>query len=161
MKFTQEELKKIMLDREEIVRRNPELKRLFDLKVNRAAKKAPKYKNKKTEHAGQTFDSRGEANMYDFLLLAEKAGELRDIRRQHTVYLTEARIGYRADFRVFDIKLEQYVWVEFKGFDTPEWMLKKKLWGVYGPGPLRIFKAGKPYPSLVTTVFPTRPRVQY
>jgi hypothetical protein len=98
-----------------------------------------KYGNHRTRHAGQSFDSKGEANCWDFLKLLEAAGEIRDIETQVTVDLV-AGIRYRADYKFWDVKLGEVVLGDYKGFEDKVWMLKKKLYKVFGPHRLRVFK---------------------
>lgn len=92
------------------------------------------------DDSGRRFDSQGERDCFFYLRLLEKAGEIEIIQQQAQTYLTDAEIGYRADFLVRDLKICEDVWVEYKGFEQPEWLLKKKLWKYYGPGRLRIYK---------------------
>lgn len=99
-----------------------------------------KYGSTKVSHAGYSFASKAEAGLFDLLSLLERAGEIRNLKCQDTVYLTEARIQYRADFTAWDIKLEQQVWYEFKGFETDAWRIKRRLWMHYGPGILKVYK---------------------
>jgi hypothetical protein len=66
-------------------------------------------------------------------------GELKDLKCQDRVKLTDAEIVYVADFTAWDVQLNQQVWYEAKGFQTPEWKIKLRLWRCYGPGILRIY----------------------
>lgn len=88
-----------------------------------------------------SFASQGEAKCFDLLEEMEKAGKVSNLRAQQTVRLTDAGIGYRVDFVLFDEETGVDVYVEFKGFETDVWLLKKKLWKFYGPGKLQIFKS--------------------
>jgi hypothetical protein len=106
----------------------------------------PKYSNKKISHAGYSFASKAEAALFDQLKWLEKAGVLRSIECQDSVYLTDARILYKPDFVAWDVKLESPVWYECKGFETDVYRIKRRLWMHYGPGPLRVFKGS--YKSL-------------
>lgn len=99
-----------------------------------------KFGAKRTELVGRSFASRGEANCFLYLQAMEQAGEIRDITCQQTVLLTDAKIRYIADFKFWDIKLDQWVWADFKGFETEVWNIKKRLWKFYGPGILRVYK---------------------
>jgi hypothetical protein len=112
----------------------------------------PKYRNQKVQHDGHSFASKLEAAVYQILKLREKAGEIEIVNHQDHVYLTQARINYIPDFRIFDHKLDDFVWVEAKGFETPEWRIKKKLWGYYGPGHLQIYRGSEKRPFLDETV---------
>lgn len=102
--------------------------------------RSSKFKNERTEQAGISFSSKGEAGLHQMLLLMEKAGEVSSIRVQDHVYLTDARILYIADFVVWDVKLSETVWIEYKGFETDVWRIKRRLWMHYGPGKLRVYK---------------------
>jgi hypothetical protein len=101
-------------------------------------KKGNPFGRKRVEKAGISFDSKAESRLHDELLLQEKAGELEILKLQDRVHLV-AGIHTIVDFKVFDKVLGQVVWVEMKGFETPEWRLKKRLWKVFGPGRLRIY----------------------
>ena len=90
------------------------------------------------------FDSKGEANHHAGLALREKAGEISGLKTQVQVHLTDARILYKPDFFYFDNSLEECVWEEYKGIETPVWRIKRRLWKVYGPGRLRVvYSSGK------------------
>jgi hypothetical protein len=122
-----------------------QLKAAFDSKYGKKKKKS-KY-NARRESAsslglidGYRFDSNLERNLYACLKSMVRAGTLRDVQPQVTVYLSDARIPYRVDFSVFDLELGETVWWEAKGFETSDWRIKKKLWSVYGPGRLRIVR---------------------
>src|SRR5258708_4811818 len=80
----------------------------------------------RVEMAGRSFASKFEAEIYKLLCLRESSGEVRDIKCQDHVFLTDARVEYIPDFRVFDNKLGELVWHEAKGFETDIFRLKKK-----------------------------------
>jgi hypothetical protein len=90
------------------------------------------------------FPSKLEAACYNMLHLMQKGGQIEKLKRQQTIKLTAAQIGYRVDFTYE--KNGETVYVEAKGFETPEWKLKKRLWAHYGPGTLEIW--GGSYKSL-------------
>ncbi len=99
-----------------------------------------KYKAKRCQYGNSTFDSQGEATCYLYLLAKQQQGEIKILGRQEKVYLTDAKILYKADFVVFDVKRQTKIYVEYKGFETTDWKLKKRLWRYYGPGVLQIYK---------------------
>jgi predicted nuclease of restriction endonuclease-like RecB superfamily len=70
----------------------------------------------------------------------ELAGELSIIQVQPQVRLSAAEILYKPDFLIQDLKINERVYVEYKGYETPEWRIKRRLWMAYGPGKLRIYK---------------------
>lgn len=100
-----------------------------------------KYKNVKVEYDGYSFPSKGHAHCYSILKLQEKAGEIQLLQVEDNVRLSEAKILYIVDFKCLDLKTNKEFWVEFKGFETPQWRIKLRLWEHYGPGDLHIYKA--------------------
>lgn len=94
----------------------------------------------KVKHDGFTFGSKLEKSLYDLLRLMERAGEIKDLKCQDHVYLTRARYHCIPDFRAFEVRRGYHVWYEAKGFEQERFLITKKLWSVYGPGPLVIFK---------------------
>src|SRR5581483_3794123 len=102
-----------------------------------------KFHAKRVTHSGYTFDSKGEAECFQFLQQLEKQGRIADLRHQYQVDLV-ASIRYKADYYFRDLEIGEEVWGEYKGFETPEWRLKLKLWKVFGPGRLRIFRGRHP-----------------
>ena len=114
-----------------------------------------KYGAKKVSWSGRSFASKLEAAVYQVLMLQMKAGEISGIECQDSIYLTDARILYKPDFRVIAEGGEEY-WVEAKGFKTPEWAIKKRLWKCYGPGRLQIYTGSHAHPVLSETIIPKR-----
>jgi hypothetical protein len=102
-----------------------------------------KFHAQRTTTHGRTFDSRGEAQCFEFLTHLQNAGEISGLRHQKYVDLV-AGIRYKADYYFVDTKTGEEIWGEYKGFETPEWRLKLKLWKVFGPGRLRIFRGHNP-----------------
>lgn len=105
-----------------------------------------KYKAKKVTVQGITFDSQKEAKRFQELYLLERAGKIKDLRRQvkfvlipaqyepDTVgvrggkirgKLIERECSYKADF-VY-IENGKQVVEDTKGYKTPEYKIKKKL----------------------------------
>lgn len=113
-----------------------------------------KYGNKKVSHAGHSFGSKLEASTYDILKLMEKAGAIKDIKTQQSVYLTLARIQYIADFSAVDRATDEVVYYEAKGVQTPVWAIKKRLWKTYGPGVLYIFTGSHLRPVMSEEIHP-------
>ena len=100
---------------------------------------ARKYRNVPVVVDGLRFDSKAEARRWVVLRLLEKAGEIRDLRRQVTypLIVNGVKVGsYRSDF--------DYVWIDGRRVvedvksrftkKLPMYQLKKKLmracWGV-------------------------------
>ena len=75
---------------------------------------------------------------YQLLKLLERAGNIKITAVQTQTQITP-EITHRTDFLVFDLRLGEPVWVEYKGFQTERWRIIKKLWKSHGPGLLRIY----------------------
>lgn len=101
---------------------------------------------------GYTVASKLEGSVLSMLLLRVRAGEIRDLKTQVNVYLTDARILYQADFSYQENGEEIYA--EAKGFETPVWKIKLRLWKHYGPGKLLIYKGSAKRFYLEETVIP-------
>ena len=97
-----------------------------------------KYHSKKITVDGETFDSKKEYNRYQELKLMEKAGLIRNIKRQKKYMLIpsqygengkviEREVSYKADFVYFDIGLNKCVVEDTKGFRTKDYIIKRKL----------------------------------
>lgn len=88
------------------------------------------------------------------LLLRERAGEIKNIRSQVTLRLTDAKIGYRCDFVATDCATGLDFGVEAKGFPTEVWNLKKRLYKHYGPFRLEIWTGSHNNPKLTEIIVP-------
>lgn len=102
-----------------------------------------KYGSQKVSVAGRSFGSKLEKDLFIELMLEEKGGLLKNLRQQVSVYLTNARIQYIADFSAevaIGVDAGQVVYYEAKGFETPVWRIKRRLWIHYGPGILLVYK---------------------
>lgn len=95
-----------------------------------------KYQNKRVAVDGIIFDSKKEATRYKELKLLERAGKIKDLRRQVKYELqpkyklngkTNRSISYVADFVYYDIDKETEIIEDTKGFKTDVYKLKKKL----------------------------------
>jgi hypothetical protein len=98
-----------------------------------------KYGNKRCEHDGQGFRSQLERDVYATLKLMERAGEIRDIRREQSVQLTPS-IKHKIDFIVFDLKSNQDIGIEAKGAVDRDWSLKRRLYQDFGPFEVQVWK---------------------
>lgn len=112
-----------------------------------------KYRNKKTNKSGYSFDSKLEVAVYEMLVLQLKAGELKEIRVKPNVRLTDAKILAIPDFMVTN-KDDTESYVEAKGYETDVWRIKRRLWKHYGPGPLLVYKGTYKKPFLHETIVP-------
>ena len=122
--------------------------------IKRRAPIQRKYKNaKSTDEAGRSFDSGLERSVFRILELQQRAGEIKSIRQQASVYLTDARILYKPDFEVEAADGSTY-FVEAKGFKTAVYAIKRRLWMHYGPGPLHVYEGSAANPKLTETIIP-------
>jgi hypothetical protein len=115
-------------------------------------------KVERVELDGRSFRSKAESQLYLYLKALEQSGEIRELECEQKVTLLPGarneRIEYYADFVCFDLKLNEKVWVECKGFETDKWKMKLKLWRHFGPGLLRIYKVGWNRLDLFEEVYP-------
>lgn len=99
-------------------------------------KRGQKYGNSKVEDAGRVFDSKAEHKRWQYLVMLERAGEIRDLRCQVPFELIPAQVApsgkkerptvYLADF-AYTAKDGRHVIEDVKGAVTPEFRLKRKL----------------------------------
>lgn len=95
-----------------------------------------KYHNKKITVDGITFDSQKEYKRWRELCLLERAGEIKDLRRQYKFVLIpsqksggkciERECAYFADFVYLD-KSGKLVVEDTKGIKTDAYIIKRKL----------------------------------
>lgn len=89
-----------------------------------------KYGARKTEYNGVRFDSRGEAGLAQKIEIIARAGKIKSAERQVTFNLVGLRgniiCKHRVDFLITLLDGSKEVW-EFKGFEPPEWKIKRKL----------------------------------
>jgi len=113
-----------------------------------------KYSAERSTRAGRSFASKLEAALFDLLVLREKAGEIREISQQAQIVLSQAKIIYKPDFMFVDCKTGRTVFAEAKGYETPEWRIKRRLWLAYGPSPLEVWKGSHRRLTLSETLMP-------
>lgn len=98
--------------------------------------KANKYHNKKVNINGVKFDSKLEATRYTELKLLERKGLIKDLVLQPSYELiptfkknnkTYRKASYVADFSYYDNELGKIIVEDTKGFKTPVYELKRKL----------------------------------
>lgn len=92
--------------------------------------KPRKYRNVPVTVDGVRFDSKREAEMYQGLLLEQKAGKIRDLRRQVRYPLAVNGVlvcTYVADAVYWDNRLAREVVADAKGVRTREYRIKRKL----------------------------------
>lgn len=117
-----------------------------------------KYNARRTSVDGVNFDSKLEADY--FIMLEEKlrTGQIRAFERQPVFLLQDSfkkngktfrKIEYRADFKIIhnDGSIEI---VDVKGYETPEFRLKRKLFEKRYPYTLTVVKYVKKYGGWIT-----------
>lgn len=101
-----------------------------------------KYRSKPTAVDGARFDSKREARRWAELQLLQRAGEIRDLRRQVRIGMegrdgpiltpTGRKAAYVADFTYVDPRNGCLVIEDAKGFATPEYQLKRAILAAMG-----------------------------
>ncbi len=99
-----------------------------------------KYRNKKTVVDGVKFDSIAESEYYLILKHQELLGTTKLIELQPKIYLTRAKILYKPDFYVQNLETGDCFYIDVKGFSTPVFNIKARLWKAYASLPLHIIK---------------------
>ena len=97
------------------------------------------------------FPSKLESVVNDLLVLMERAGEIRVLKRQQTVHLP-AGINWRVDFSYIDPKTEELCYVEAKGVATGEYRLKLKLYKHFIENKLTIYGGDYRKPKIIEIV---------
>lgn len=97
-----------------------------------------KFNAKKVEHDGIRFDSKKEGDYYLQLKLRVKAGEVLFFLRQTPFHLPGG-VTYRVDFQEFHAD-GTVRFVEIKGYETSEWLMKKKLVEALYPITIEVIK---------------------
>lgn len=96
----------------------------------RTSVRPTKYRAVRTTIDGITFASKKEALVYAGLKLAEKMGDISELKLQPRIKLIAGGVHictYVCDFFYFDRRRGNHLWVDAKGFKTPIYKLKKKL----------------------------------
>jgi hypothetical protein len=99
-------------------------------------RRGQKYGNQKVVDQGITFDSKAEHKRWQYLVMLERAGEIKDLQLQTPFELIPAQVMangrkvrstvYLADF-TYQTKDGQFVCEDVKGAATDVWKLKQKL----------------------------------
>lgn len=105
-----------------------------------------------TELAGRSFPSKLERSVARDLVILQRAGIISSLELQPKIILTDANISWRVDFSYIEDDVTWYH--EAKGDEDRGYKIKKKLWTVYGPGPLRITKGTERKHGVVETITP-------
>jgi hypothetical protein len=109
---------------------------------------------------GRSYHSALEASVSNWLLAQERAGEIIILKRQQHLHLFSEEIKvceYWPDFTIQDVPTKEIYWVEAKGTENPDWLIKLNLWRAGGPGRLDIIKGDWKRPKLKEHIFPLKP----
>jgi hypothetical protein len=100
-------------------------------------RRSQKYGNQKVLDKGITFDSKAEHKRWQYLVLLERAKEIRELRLQVPFELIPAQVTpsgkkerptvYLADFTYIDAHTGKTIVEDVKGAVTPEFRIKRKL----------------------------------
>ena len=101
--------------------------------------KRNKYGAVKCERDGIKFASKAERAYYDKLILLQKAEEVSFFLMQ-VPFRLPGGIVYRADFVIFYPNQSHCEVVDVKGFETPSFKLKKKLFESSYPLTIQVVK---------------------
>lgn len=118
-----------------------------------------KYGAKPVTIEGEAFPSKLEGAVYQMLKLRERAGEIRDIRRQSSIVLKskcnecgDGPVVWKCDFSFEDAATGARVYAEAKGVETSDYKKRKRLWKAKPPAKLEIWKGSWQRPKLVEVI---------
>lgn len=97
-----------------------------------------KFKAQPTELDGINFSSKLEARWYRIVKDMKDSGEVLFFLRQVPFHLP-GNVIYRADFMLFYTDGHVEIW-ECKGFETPEWNIKRRLVESLYPIEIKVVK---------------------
>lgn len=120
-------------------------------------RRGSKFNAKKILVSGVWFHSKLEAAVYKVLLFRERAGEIKILKLQKRVMFKTEKHGeviMIPDFWVRDVKTGEEFFVEAKGFETRDWLRKKKAWKINGPGRMEIWQGSHLCPVLREILIP-------
>lgn len=116
--------------------------------------KKKSWKNKFNAVRTNGFASKLESAVYELLLLRQKAGEIKNIKKQHSVDLGLG-VRWKVDFSFELVETGERIWCEAKGIEGEGYRLKRTMWkNGAGPGPLEIWKGSHARPRLIETIIP-------
>lgn len=116
-----------------------------------------KYNAVKVFRHGRNWPSKLELAVYELLLMMERGGKLKDLRCQvHVRFHTydHGKVRMIPDFQAVDSATGETIYFEAKGFQTKEWLRKKKAWAINGPGKLYIYKGSWQMPKIAEIIEP-------
>ena len=118
------------------------------------------YRTEKVNFHGKSFDSKGEAGLYNYLLMLEKDNQIQELICKPQILigpegaLRKERQLMIPDFSAFCLKEQKVIFHEFKGFEDEKWRYKKKMWLWHGPGVMVIYKGSAKNFKVVEEITP-------
>ncbi len=112
---------------DDVLRLNPELCAATDAAQDA---KPSKYHARRAEANGEQFDSGAECSRYQMLLLQERGGDIRNLKRQprFDLIVNGVNVGYyKADYEYDLVATGAHIVEDCKGVRTPVYRLKRKL----------------------------------
>lgn len=106
---------------------------------------------------GRSYHSALEASVSNWLLAQEKAGEIQILKRQQHIHFFSLDVKlceYWPDFTVKNLSSGEIYWIEAKGKENTDWLIKLNLWRAGGPGRLDLIKGDWKAPRLVESITP-------
>jgi hypothetical protein len=103
---------------------------------------------------GIPFPSTAEGDCYLMLKLLVQAGEYRDLQCHVLTKFPIAGLTHKTDFKVWDVKRDEPLWIEYKGMEDQRWRDIKKIWRHCGPGRLKVYKGYGLRMQLVEEIIP-------
>jgi len=110
----------------------------------------------KAQRTPDGYASKLESAVAWLLNMRQKMGEIKNLREQVTIKLTDAKIGCRIDFMFEDVKTGKTKCAEAKGLESDRWKIIKKLWPYYCDYELEIYKGNYKKPKLVEVITPIK-----
>lgn len=100
------------------------------------------------------FPSKLEKAVWEMLRIMQAANEIKDLKRYHTVVLSDAKVRWKCDFIFTNVKTGGQELAEAKGKEDARFRVVKKLYKEYGTMPLQIWKGNYRRPFLFETIKP-------
>lgn len=129
------------------------MKKIKDWKKEKKVKQNKFNANIIQDGLGKHKGSQLELSVLALYRIRERAGEISNLRHQHTAPIV-AGINWRLDFSFIKDGIEWFG--EAKGFQTETYVLKKKLWVVFGKAPIEIWRGTATKPYLDEIIYPER-----
>lgn len=109
-------------------------------KAHQLRGKGNKYQAQRVQcvDGGPDYRSKLEARVHEALRLMERAGAIKNIRREQTIQITPS-MTHKLDFVVFDVARGIDLGVEVKGFNDKTWHEKQKCYRDFAVFPVQVW----------------------